>query len=207
MARISRDPDDTPIAQKILAAAIRQFGKAGFEASLQDIAKDAGVTAAGVYYHYTDKRELLFRCLEWMASSLYEACKPAESIPEPDRALKFFVSTYIIYQVRQFAQIAPMYASLVHGTRHQQHRLSAKQQKALRELEHRTLDLLRKIIQSGRTQRSFKIDNPKLAAFAIIGMAEHTLNWVDPAGELDVTSIAKHYAELALRLVGASEKA
>ena len=31
MARISRDPDDTPIAQKILAAAIRQFGKAGIE--------------------------------------------------------------------------------------------------------------------------------------------------------------------------------
>jgi AcrR family transcriptional regulator len=204
MARIARSPNDTPIPRKILIAALRQFGKSGYEASMQEIARDAGVTAAALYYHYKDKRELLFKCLEWMALTLHEACRPAAAIKDPEKALTAFVSNYISYQIKEFAFVSPMYASLVHGTRNQQDRLTSKQRKALLELEHRTLDVLRTIIDSGKAQRVFKVENPKLTAFAIIGMSEHTLNWVKPGGEMDADSIADYYARLATRIVGST---
>lgn len=205
MARISRNPLDPPVADAILAAALRQFGKSGYDASMKVIAKDAGVTAAALYYHYKDKRDLLFKGLEWMAQGVLRACTPTANVDkDPARALTHFVSAYIRHQLTQLAPIAPMYTSLVHGTRRQQDRLTPSQQKTLRTLEHEVLNVLRGLLEAGKTQRVFRVENPKLAAFAIIGMCEHTLNWVNPAGEFEVDEIANYYARLARRIVGIS---
>ncbi|WP_417320179.1 TetR family transcriptional regulator [Emcibacter sp.] len=71
-------PDLTPLLEKrarmgkrlarvdhILKVAADNFNRKGaLGVSIKEIAADAGVTRAGIYYHFEDKETLLYRCLE-----------------------------------------------------------------------------------------------------------------------------------------------
>ncbi|WP_417320734.1 TetR/AcrR family transcriptional regulator [Emcibacter sp.] len=49
----------------ILIVAADNFNRKGaLGVSIKEIAADAGVTRAGIYYHFEDKETLLYRCLE-----------------------------------------------------------------------------------------------------------------------------------------------
>jgi hypothetical protein len=71
----------------------------------------------------------------------------------------------------------------------------------VREIEHQNLDILRGILDAGRKQGVFRVESTTMTAFAIIGMCEHTLSWVNPEGKADVQDIARYFARLALKMV------
>jgi hypothetical protein len=50
----------------------------------------------------------------------------------------------------------------------------------------------------------FGARSPRLAAFAILGMTNEVPTWYREDGSLSEDEIARRYAELALRLVGAT---
>lgn len=204
MSRVRRHPDDTPIVDKILIAALREFGTSGYErASMKAIASRAGVTPGALYYHYKDKRELLFKGLESVALAVFEACvvSPDQIDADPRAALVRFVRAYVEYQLSHIRKQAPMYSSLVHGTRNQLNVLTPTQLKVLRSIELNSLAMLKSILQAGVQQGQFRAAVSTVTAFAILGMCEHTLTWVNPNGRLNVIDLGVKFAEYALRLV------
>ena len=48
------------------------------------------------------------------------------------------------------------------------------------------------------------VANPRIAAFAIIEMAEGVPRWFRPDGEMSINQLAHLYGEFALRIAGAS---
>ncbi len=61
--RWERRPDERP--GELLDAALRVFAARGYRnASLEEVAAAAGVTKGAVYYHFTNKEQLLSRALE-----------------------------------------------------------------------------------------------------------------------------------------------
>lgn len=202
MARIRRNPTDTSIPEKIILASMKVFGAEGYEgANMKAIAREAGVTPAALYYHYKDKRELLALGLEAIAQMTLDAVRmtPEEIAKDPRKALRRYVTHYITFQLTEIRTIAPMYTSLVHGTR-QRAVLTERQMRKIRALEHQHLDILRDILRKGQEQKVMASDSATMTAFAILGMCEHTLTWVNPAGKAKIEDIAKHFAQLALKL-------
>jgi AcrR family transcriptional regulator len=170
---------------------------------MQAIALEAGVTPAALYYYYDDKRELLFNTLEDIVKRLVETCRQprAEVERDPAAALSNFVAAYITFQLRELKQVAPMYSSLVHGVKRQRNLLTHRQLRILRAFERQLLDSLRDIITAGNKSGEFDVQSPTITAFAIIGMCEHTINWVNPSGKVSVPSLASYYSQLAFRIV------
>ena len=208
MARIKRGAHETPIPEKILSASMKVFGAIGYEAaSMKEIAKEAGVTAAALYYHYTDKRELLAKGLEAIARSVRDATHidSAEIKADPVQALDRYVINYISYQISEIRTVAPMYTSLVHGMQRKGNSLTAKQIRVIRDLEQEHVDKIREILDEGRRQGLFSFESPTITAFAIIGMCEHTLTWVNPEGKTSVREIAKYFASLVRKMVAATK--
>lgn len=206
MGRVKREATDTPVPQKILDASMKVFGAVGYEsASMKAIAAEAGVTPAALYYHYKDKQELLAEGLKTLAQGVLDAvdATPQEIERDPRRALERFVQQYITYQLNVIRETAPMYSSLVHGVNRKRGALTVKQVKSLRQIEHRHLDLLKTILDTGKAQGHFRFESTTITAFAIIGMCEHTLSWVNPTGKLRVEDIARSFSKLSLRLVSA----
>src|SRR5438309_5402141 len=57
--------DGRSVRENVLAAAIQLFAEFGYHAApLRDIARIAGIQAASIYYHYTNKQALLVEIME-----------------------------------------------------------------------------------------------------------------------------------------------
>src|SRR5947207_13711511 len=57
--------DNRSVREKVLVAAVQLFAEYGYHAApLRDIAKMAGIQAASIYYHYTNKEALLVEIME-----------------------------------------------------------------------------------------------------------------------------------------------
>jgi len=205
VARIKRDPSSQPIAEAVLDAAMKVFGKNGFEASsMKAIAAEAGLTAAGIYYHYENKNDLLYQSLLYIVQSVFTACDEAiADIEDPGEALRTFVSTYLVYQHTQLRNIAPFYGGLVHGSTKNLEHLGDKQLKHILGLEHELLNRLRGILSKGNRTKMFEIASITQTSFAIFGMCEHTLIWFRAANKRSLSRLASHYSDLAMRMVGA----
>ena len=71
---------------QLLAVARRVFGKAGFHGvSMDDVAKEAGVTKPILYDHFNSKEELYVALLDADASSLEERVRTALQAPTGNR--------------------------------------------------------------------------------------------------------------------------
>ncbi|GAA1626830.1 TetR/AcrR family transcriptional regulator [Catellatospora bangladeshensis] len=65
---------------QLLAVALRLFARDGIQAtSLQDIADEAGVTKAGLYYHYKTKDEIVLDVLRPLLDALPAVTRRAEA--------------------------------------------------------------------------------------------------------------------------------
>ncbi len=57
--------DNRSVREKVLVAAVQLFAEYGYHAApLRDIARMAGIQAASIYYHYTNKQALLVEIME-----------------------------------------------------------------------------------------------------------------------------------------------
>jgi AcrR family transcriptional regulator len=73
----------------VLAAAVELFASHGFDAtSIRDIAAEARVQPASVYYHYPSKEALLVAIVDRAAAQVAEQIKAAAQSPEPWQRLE-----------------------------------------------------------------------------------------------------------------------
>ncbi|WP_447752291.1 TetR/AcrR family transcriptional regulator [Sphingopyxis fribergensis] len=202
MSRIKRDPNDTPVRDKILESSTRLFSQLGYEnSSMKAIAADAGITPAALYYHFENRQHIVFETLKLAIEGLIDAAEGAiDQQSDPANRLRQFTSQHIVHQLTNYESIAPMYTALVYGMRRRDDILTAPQGAELRELETRHFNLLKNILRDGAAQGVFRIANPTLTAFAIIGMCEHVSNWANLEGPLSPDEIGAFFADQALLL-------
>ena len=72
---------------RILGAAIRHFSAHGVGASLEEIAREAGVGAGTLYRHFPSREALLAAVLRDRQAELVRASRAAQAIADPDAAL------------------------------------------------------------------------------------------------------------------------
>ncbi|HEY1672779.1 MAG TPA: TetR/AcrR family transcriptional regulator [Streptosporangiaceae bacterium] len=73
----------------VLAAAVELFASRGFDAtSIRDIAAEAHVQPASVYYHYPSKEALLVAIVDRAAAQVAEQIKAAAQSPDPWQRLE-----------------------------------------------------------------------------------------------------------------------
>lgn len=95
--------------ERILEAALELFAQSGYSGtSMNDIAKQLGITKGALYKHYTGKQEILDRIVERMNQMDYERAEEYE-MPEtePDGFAEAYLHTPIgkirSYSMAQFA--------------------------------------------------------------------------------------------------------
>lgn len=87
MARPVRSPTETPTEERLLDAAERLFGAAGFHGvALAEVAQDAGIRRPSLLYHYDTKEALylavLKRGFEQIHALVMESVKPEDSLED-----------------------------------------------------------------------------------------------------------------------------
>jgi AcrR family transcriptional regulator len=190
--------------QRILETATQLFRERGYEGtSLGEIASRVGITAAGLYWHYSNKAEILFAALEAAQKELAElTALPSNDLTPPEQ-LAEFTRRHLLAQIDR-VEYAELYAF---GPAQLLKPLSAAQRRKLRAMERKHLDRLEEILRAGTAEGSFSVEHVAPVAFAIIGMCEYVIHWFKPDKTLSREQLADVYAGLALRMAGASGQA
>ncbi len=98
---------------QILEAAIEEFLEKGYDgASVESIAKRAGLTKGGVYHHFTSKDEILFAANSMFQQPVSAMIEHAYGLPSATEGLRFFIREYLRFWERHPKAIAFVFLSM-----------------------------------------------------------------------------------------------
>ena len=179
MPRPPRPGPCRPVASeqpsKVADVALELFLKHGFDATpMSLVAKQCGLTKAGIYHHFESKEHLLyFLHKRHIDRLLLPMIEQAAAIADPETRLRSFLANYAMLLTHD-----PTPRLLISETK----RLSPEHTEEIRDAWRRGLHLVRDAIVDPKAQdRCNPALDPTYSAFAAIGMTSWICNWFDHA--------------------------
>ena len=159
---------------QLLEVARRAFGNSGFHGvSMDDVAKEAGVTKPILYDHFPSKKELYLELLEADLAALHDSVKQALDSPTGNRErIRAGFQAYFDFVDEQAEGFRLLMQEVVGAEKDFRRRAEATRRRILKEVA----DLIVRESQ-GRLGR----EHAEIVALALIGMVE-TVAQRDPGG-------------------------
>src|SRR6266446_8476796 len=164
-------PDNRPVREKILAAAVHLFAEYGYNAAtMRDIARMAGIQAASIYYHYASKQALLVEIMDTHMQRL-------------DAKLEHIVGKQGTVQQRLYEAIAnhihlhTTYKSEFFIIDTEIRALEGDNRAYILSLRDHYEELVQELLQDGMKQGIFRPSDVKVASYALIAMCTEVSTW------------------------------
>lgn len=179
--------------QEVMDVAAREFAQRGYHAtSIDDLIAATGLTRGGLY-HYTDsKQALLFGVLDELMDPLLEQARAIVEQPgTPEQHLRRLVRAWVAHVAAHLDHMVVFHrerATLEADPRWEQVR------RARRAFER----LLAGVLERGQADGSLRMDDPQLVLLALLGMVNHTPQWLRPHGRLRPEQVADGFCDVLL---------
>ena len=175
------------LPQSILDAATKLFIERGFDGtSMYDIADALGVTRTAVYYYFKNKEAILAALTEGVtriAGQIAEQLADHKEL-EPISALR---------------KLVVQHTNLILDRNEE--RLPPKRREGARRSRQTVLNNFTAVIERGVQSGQFRQVDPRIAAFAMLGMCNWTAWWYQPGGRKTRDEISSLIADLAINAV------
>lgn len=173
--------------------AAKVFHQRGYEStSMSDIAKAAGLTKAGLYHHIASKEQLLYTILDYGMDLTDEfVVRPLKRIQDPMLRLQQMIDRHLrlILQERNHEVTVILHeAKSLRGPL--QKKINARKKSYIHFVEGLVRDVLK--------QRGRQGVNPRLAAFALLGMINWCYQWYRPGGPLSIPELVNGMTDIFL---------
>jgi AcrR family transcriptional regulator len=196
--------DGRPPVEAIRAAAFAQFAERGYPVvTVRDIMKACGLTQGALYNHFKSKDELLHDIIASTQAELERVCQQAVigAGGDPRAKLAAFVRAYVMRhcRLRIEALVANREISWLDGERVADIRRSRR---AIRDV---VVNILAEGVERGLFNPP-QVDGRrdlKALAMAMLDQWTHVSMWYQPGGLMGEEQMARLYADMALRAVGA----
>jgi len=196
--------DNRPPVEAIRAAAFQQFAERGYPVvTVRDIMKACGLTQGALYNHFKSKDELLHDIIASTQAELERVGQQAVAGagPDPRAKLAAFVRAYVVRhcRLRVEALVANREISW----------LDAERVRDIRRSRRAIRDIVVGILSEGLEKGLFdppQVDGRrdlKALAMALLDQWTNVSMWYAPGGRLSEEQMARLYADMALRVVGA----
>lgn len=196
------NPRKELVREQLIDIAARMFDTKGYaQTGMGDIAREIGLGRSAVYHYFRNKEEILAALVE------AEALAPSHQLQEliDDASLTAGIrlrraivegivrrlssgSRFLLFS-RLEAQIPEHLGGLYNQSRRQIYEFYVR------------------CIGDGIASGEFRDVDPKIAAFAVIGMANWTSRWYSPAGPKTPRQIAEVIADIAMQGLRAPDRA
>lgn len=172
--------------EAVIRTAARAFDARGYHnTSLDDIAAALGVTKPTIYYYVANKEQLLFECFVAGLEPIRAALRRAEQMPGSGRdRLREVIRDYAL-------AIASEYGWCMVRAEHQD--LGPELSAQVRALKSEIDRGIRRLLQSGISDGSIAVGDPKLAAFAIAGALNWIAHWYRAGRSLSSAEVAEAF--------------
>lgn len=183
-----------PRKAAITRRATEIFVRKGFaETTIEDIAGAVGVTREAIYYYFEDKAEILYAIIKPESEHLARGMARIMALEvAPRQKLVLAVEAHM-------ARFNPNYLEMAITLRELDGRRMEARLKALRTLWKRYEGCWIDLVRSGQTAGDFRPDlDPKIAAFAILGLCNSPSSWFDPYGGTTIGALSDTFVTLVL---------
>ena len=181
--------------QKITATAAGLFHRKGYRSTtLDDVSKELGITKAALYHYVSSKEKLLSRIyIQALENIFRNTDKIAGKDLPPDVRLRLIIQNHIKGIVIQSISMFSVFFT-------EENQLPEKEFRKIRREKRKYTQIVEGIIEEGISQGLFKKTDPKLQAFAIIGMCNWVYKWYKPGhNPFTPDQIADHFVSLLER--------
>lgn len=181
--------------RSICRAAARVFFEKGYEgASMSDIAKEVGLTKAGLYHHVGSKDRLLFEIMNYGMDILDEnVLQKVKDIADPCEKLRRTIIGHIDLVVRERDQEITVIL-------HENRSLKGMLRKKINVRKKAYIRFLEDLIAQAQAQAGgTPLISPSLGAFAILGVINWLYQWYSPEGPVKQLELEQTYADFIFR--------
>ena len=177
-------------------AALSLFAQHGYAAvSMRQIAAEVGVQAGALYNYTPDKQTLLFSLLKGHMEALLDAYAAWDKPADPLGRLEAFTRFHIRYNSERPAAVFVSYMEL--------RNLEPDHFAEIEALRRRYEGALVEILRAGREAGVFAVEDPRIAAFAVIGMLTQVNTWFRQGGRLRLSEVEELYWAMVRRIAAA----
>jgi AcrR family transcriptional regulator len=179
--------------KNVFEVAAEVFHRKGYDnTSMSDVAEAAGLTKAGLYHHVSSKESLLYTVLD-SGLDLTESyvMKPLEAITDPIDRLKTMIELHLrlVLEERNLE---------VTGLLHECKTLAPADRARINRRKKEYVKMSTKVISDVIRKYNIADVNPKIAAFALLGMLNWTYQWYKPSGSNSREEIVKNFQQIFL---------
>lgn len=184
--------------QRILEAAVSVFAKQGvFQATVSQIAREAGVADGTIYLYFKNKDDILVHFFSFKARQVFDVFR--QEVEKADNALdklRYLVRSHL-EEFQRDKNLAMVYQSVM-----RQNLPLVKNE--IREISKIYFDMVLEIIEQGQTEGSIRKDlYMSLVKRFILGAVEEVINtWLRSGGKYDLASMADPLLDFFIRGIG-----
>lgn len=179
----------------IIDAAVKVFHGKGYRtATLDDVARELGLTRPALYHYVSSKEDLLsqiyIQALESFFAAIYEIAGMDLS---PPQKLRLFIQRHLKTIVIENLAMFSVFFS-------EENQLAHKDFQKIRKEKRKFTKVLEKIIEEGMAQGHFRKVSARLQANAVIGMCNWLYRWYKPGqSSFSPDEIAEEFTSLVER--------
>ncbi len=161
--------------QKITDTAAELFHRKGYRSTtLDDVSKELGITKAALYHYVSSKEKLLSRIyIQALENIFRNTDKIAGKELPPDVRLRLIIQNHIKGIIIQSISMFSVFFT-------EENQLPEKEFRKIRREKRKYTRIVEEIIEEGISQGLFRKSDPKLQAFALIGMCNWVYKWYKP---------------------------
>ncbi len=179
--------------EHLLGTAARVFAANGFHpTTMRDLARETGMSLAGMYHYVSGKDELLYLIQEQcFAAVLQGAGAAVAGASSPRNRLERFIRHHVTFFAGHMSEMQVL--------SHEAESLSGERLNSINELKRQYVALLTVLIRgvNGENGVRYEIDS-NVASYALFGMMNWIYNWYDPAGPVSPEMLSDQFARLFL---------
>ncbi len=199
MDEAAHTPDPTPSsaatdakAQRILSGAAKVFSDKGYHnASMRDIARETGISLAGMYYYFASKEEMLFSIQQFCFRAVLEGLRERldQTSGAHDRLRAFFHNhlSFFIANVREMRVLS-----------HEGESLTGEHHREVADLKREYFRALTEILEE-MPGLQWNESELRRVGLSIFGMVNWIYTWYDPRRDGTADELADRMCALVTR--------
>lgn len=200
--RMGTNPRKELVREQLIDIAAHLFDSKGYaQTSINDIARAIGLGRSAVYHYFRNKEEILAALVE--AEALAPSHQLQELIEQTDLTPSERLRRAIVDGIKRRLSTGSRFILLARLEAQIPEELGPVYNKGRRDI----YDFYVRCIADGIACGEFRQVDPKVAAFAVIGMANWTSRWYSPSGALSPEQIGEIIADIAMHGLTARDSA
>lgn len=187
-----KELDKSKKLQEIIDTAVNLFHKKGYKSTtIDDISKELGISKAAIYHYVDSKDELLSIIYTQAFENIFRDTKTITTMKiPPDEKLRRLIHNHIMNFIIKDLSMFSVFFS-------EENQVSEKDFQKIRAEKKKYTEIIEGVIEEGIAKGIFQETDPKLLAYAIIGMCNWIFKWYKPQySPYRPEEIADHFIRL-----------